>query len=126
MNAASKPAWDRDDGEAFESKMEEWEERDWLAWLKNNLSFPFNAKREEDDDEAYFTDVADWEPFRLGHKMEVLGLEPDEDVVVGLLAKVMEGKHEGYVPLADLEVPQKSDKNHWPVREYAVWFANRI
>ncbi len=31
----------------------------------------------------------------------------------------------GYVPLADLEVKPKSDKNFWPAREYVVWFANR-
>jgi predicted RNA binding protein YcfA (HicA-like mRNA interferase family) len=32
---------------------------------------------------------------------------------------------EGWVPLADLKVTPKSDPNYWPVREHAVWFANR-
>lgn len=31
----------------------------------------------------------------------------------------------GYVPLCDLEVTSRKDRNFWPVREYAVWFANR-
>jgi len=121
-----KPAWDTDDADAFETKMEEWGERDWATWLGDHLSFPFKAKRAEDDDEAFFTDIADREPFRLGHKMEVLGLEPDDDVDLGVMVQVREGQHQGYVPLADLEVMPKADKNHWPVREYVVWYANRM
>jgi len=39
--------------------------------------------------------------------------------------KVREGIKKGRVPLADLEVTSKKDKNFWPVREYVVWFANR-
>ena len=65
-------AWDADDGgeEAFDLKMEEWAERDWATWLEDTLSFPFVATREDDDDDAIFTDVAEREPFRQGHKME--------------------------------------------------------
>jgi hypothetical protein len=121
-----KPAWDSNAADAFEAKMDEWEKRNWATWLGDHLSFPFKAKREEDDDDAFFTDVADREPFRLGHKMDVLGLEPDEDVDMGVLMHVMEGQHHGYVPLADLEVIPKADKSYWPVREYVVWYANRM
>jgi hypothetical protein len=28
----------------------------------------------EDDDDAYFTDIADHQPFRLGHEMKVIGI----------------------------------------------------
>ena len=126
MSEDNNHSWDEDDGEElFELKMEEWAERDWATWLEDNLFFPFKAKREDDDAEAFFTDVADREPFRQGHAMDVFGLEPEEDVDEGFHVKVREGKSEGHVPLADLEVTSKSDKNYWPVREYAVWFANR-
>jgi len=127
MSEDNSHAWDSDDGdtEAFDLKMEEWAERDWASWLEDNLSFPFTAKREDDDDDAFFLAASKRETFRLGHKMEVVALEPDEDVDKGFLVKVREGKSEGHVPLADLEVTPKSGRNYWPVKEYAVWFANR-
>jgi hypothetical protein len=43
----------------------------------------------------------------------------------GINVKVREGRRTGYVPLSDLEVTSKDDKNYWPVREYVVWFANK-
>jgi hypothetical protein len=106
--------------------MEEWAARDWSHWLGQKLAFPFKAKREEDSDEAFFTDVAAVEPFRLGHTMDVVGMEFGEELDFGVLVEVREGRHKGHVPLADLEVRPKSDMNFWPVREYAVWFANRM
>ena len=125
--------WDLSEGEdgnlpecdeAFEQKMEEWAERDWPKWLAQQLAFPFAVTREEDDDDAYFAEGAAKAPFRLGHKMEVVGLE-DEDVDRGIMVTVRENKRTGSVPLCDLEVTPKRDKNFWPVREYVVWFANR-
>jgi len=111
-------------GEVFDRKCEQWEKRDWMAWLEKNLSFPFEVERMEDDDDAFFTDVADHEPFRLGHKMTVLALE-GENLRYGIIVKVQEEGRIGYVPLSDLQVTSKSDQNYWPVREYVVWFANR-
>jgi hypothetical protein len=78
----------------------------------------------EDDDDAYFTDVAEHELFRLGHTLEVTGLLPEDDLY-GVIVRVREGDHVSEVPLCDLEVRPKRDKNFWPIREYAVWFANR-
>ena len=116
--------WDLDkDGGAFEKKFEEWHSRDWLKWLAENLAFPFTATREEDDDEAYFTDACE-DLFRLGHKMEVVGIDED-DVNDGITVIVKEKGGTGYAPLGDLQVKPKNDKNFWPVREYVVWFANR-
>jgi hypothetical protein len=112
------------DEESFDRKYDQWEKRDWMTWLEENLSFPFQAERKEDDDDAYFTDVADHEPFRLGHKMTVLALE-DDNFRYGIIVKAKEEGKIGHVPLSDLEVTSKSDKNYWPVREYVVWFANR-
>ena len=125
MSTAYDSSWD-DDGneEAWDKKYEEWDKRDWGAWLESNLSFPFAVRREEDDDDTFFTDVADREPFRLGHTMQVLGIELEDDHY-GVIIKVKEGKQIGSVPLCDVEVKPKTDKNFWPVREYVVWFANR-
>mgnify|MGYP000870768077 CR=1 FL=1 len=110
--------------DAFEKKFEEWQARDWPTWLSQQLAFPFNVTREEDDDDAYFAAGAAKAPFRLGHKMEVLGLD-EEDVDRGIMVRVREKNRTGCVPLCDVEVTPKSDKNFWPVREYVVWFANR-
>lgn len=116
--------WDLDeDNGAFERKFEEWEKRDWMVWLSEHLTFPFTVTREEDEDDAYFTDAGE-DLFRLGHTMVVVGLDED-DVNVGVMVEVTEKKRTGYVPLCDLEVKPKTDKNFWPVREYVVWFANR-
>ena len=110
--------------DAFERKFAEWEERDWMTWLEDVLSFPFMVERVEDHDDAYFTDVAEHEPFRLGHEMKVVEFA-EEDELYGIIVKVREGRRVGYVPLCDLEVIPKEDVNYWPVREYVVWFANR-
>jgi hypothetical protein len=48
-----------------------------MEWLRGNLSFPFEVKRNEDEDDVYFTDSAKREPFRLGQKMEAMGLLGD-------------------------------------------------
>jgi hypothetical protein len=78
----------------------------------------------EDEDDAYFTDIADHELFRLGHEMKVIGIGQEDDLY-GIILKVREGRRVGYVPLCDVEVVDKKDPNFWPVREYVVWFANR-
>jgi hypothetical protein len=107
----------------FDKKWEEWEKRNWVKWLNDNLSFPFMVVRKEDDDDAYFTDMTEHEPFRLGHVMKVLKVEYEDDWY-GIIVKVREGRRVAHVPLGDVEVVSKMDPNFWPVREYVVWFAN--
>lgn len=124
MDKSYNSSWDSGDEVEFNKKEKIWSKRNWWKWLNDNLSFPFTVKREEDDDDAYFTDIAEKEPFRLGHKMDVIDLE-SEDNLYGIIAKVYEKGEEGYVPLCDVEVISKKDVNFWPVREYVVWFANR-
>lgn len=117
-------SWDdEDDEDAYEKKEAEWEKRNWLAWLKKHLSFPFKVRREEEDD-SFFDEDTQNKSFSFGHTMEVLGIE-DEDDLAGIIIKVKEGQQIGYIPLCDVEVKQKTDKNFWPVREYVVWFANQ-
>ena len=121
---SSIPEWDRDHGsEAFRKKWEEWEKRDWISWFMENLTFPFTVERMEDDDDAYFTDVTQTKPFRLGHKMEAVEILDYEDRF-GIYIGVKEAGKKGSVPLADCEVVLESDKNYWPVREYGVWYSN--
>jgi hypothetical protein len=110
---------------AFNRKFRIWECRDWAAWLNRNLSFPFTAKRTDDDDDAYFTDIAEHEPFRLGHRMMIVEIRPESHPRRGVMARVKEGKDTGLAPLADLEVESKTNPNYWPVREYTIWYANR-
>ena len=133
MSKIEDHSWDLSEGddgylpecdEAWEQKLEEWEARDWPKWLAKHLAFPFTVTREEDEDDAYFAAGAAKAPFRLGHKMEVLGLA-EEDEAQGIIVEVREKNRTGSVPLCDVEVTAKTDKNFWPVREYVVWFANR-
>jgi hypothetical protein len=110
--------------EAFDKKLEEWQARNWPDWLAKHLTFPFTVIREDDEDDAIFAPGAAKALFRLGHKMNVLALA-EEDVDRGVIVRVKEEGKTGYVPLCDVAVTPKKDKNFWPVREYAVWFANR-
>jgi hypothetical protein len=43
----------------------------------------------------------------------------------GVIANVQEGRNKGQIPLSDVEVTSKEDKNFWQIREYVVWFANQ-
>ncbi len=110
--------------DAFLKMYAKWEKRSWELWLRNNLKFPFPIERMEDDDDAYFTDIAKSAPFRLGHAMKAIDIET-EDGHYGIILKVREGRRVGYVPLCDVEVTSKENENYWPVMEYVIWFANR-
>jgi hypothetical protein len=123
-------SWDEDDGdsEAFERKSREWKNRDWIAWLKAQLRFPFRARRMEDDQDPFAPEAGRPKPvFSVGGEVEVLGIA-DEDADVefeGLIMAVRNKQRKGCIPLQDLEVRPPSDPNYWPVREFVVWYANR-
>jgi len=127
--------WNRGNEDAWDHKYKEWESRDWVAWLRAKLKFPFRARRMEDM-------VLDWcapeelhakNPFPVGCEVEVTGLaegdfEADFDGVIVEVRgdrrrRCKEGK--GCLPLQDLEVRPKDNPNYWPVREFVVWYANR-
>ncbi|MCP4406416.1 MAG: hypothetical protein GY807_01360 [Gammaproteobacteria bacterium] len=115
-------SWDDDNEDAWDKIYEEWEERDWESWLINNLSFPFEVIRKEDDQD--FSPGYDKnEAFTLEHTFSIEGIEL-EDEMYGFIVQAKEGRKNGHVPLCDLEVLSKDNKNYWPVREYVVWFAN--
>ena len=106
--------------DAWNRKCQEWRKRDWVVWLRDNLTFPFWVTLEEDDEACF--DKADHEPFQLGHTMKVLDLEAEDDQY-GIILKVREGRRVGYVSLMDVAVQEKDHPNYWPMREYVAWFA---
>jgi hypothetical protein len=122
-----EPAWERDD-DAFDQKLEEWHQCDWVPWLRRQLTFPFRAERVEDMDRDLFERRGQANPCPVGCEVEVLGIgdgdfEPDfHGVIVDVRG---DGNWRGAVPLQDLEVRPKTDPNFWPVREFVVWYANR-
>jgi hypothetical protein len=56
--------------------------------------------------------------------MKVLKLSSEDDLY-GIFVRVREGHRIGSVPLCDVKVTPKSDRNFCFVQEYVVWFANR-
>ena len=79
---------DLDDGEAFDVKYDEWEKRDWEAWLEKNLTFPFEVKREEDMEENPFSPSPSRGPFAVGRRMKVTGLA-EEDEMAGFFRCIL-------------------------------------
>jgi len=116
-------SWDEGNEDAWDEKYDEWSERDWESWILGNLSFPFEVERIEDDRD-FIPKENNEEPFTVGHIFKVEGIEL-EDELYGFIVKVKEGRRKGHVPLCDVEVASKTDRNYWPVREYVVWFANK-
>lgn len=116
-------SWDDGNEKLWDQKYKVWKKRDWYDWLLDNLTFPFEVERVEDMDSNPFADDSD-NPFRVGETMKILDVE-DEDEMRGIILKVSKGRKKGYVPLSDVEVTSRDDKNFWPVREYVVWFANQ-
>ena len=116
-------SWDNGNEDLYDEKYLQWEKRNWFKWLQEHLTFPFKVKRVEDNDDNWFHDRSS-NLFGMGHIMEVLALE-NEDDLYGIIAKVKEKSHIGHVPLCDLGVASEATRNYWSVREYVVWFANR-
>ena len=121
--------WDSDDDEELDALFEAWGKRDWLAWLKQHLRFPFQAKRVEDDHRAYFEEGVARQPFSIGSTMQIVGLSDfNEDLDLdfdGVIVKARDGQEKGEVPLQDLEVVPPDDPNYGPVKEWVVHYANR-
>lgn len=87
----------------------------WEDHFEKVLKFPFEAE------------VSEWQergPLRSGDKVKVGGLEGSEDLY-GVLVSLRHGRNKYVFPLCDLEVIDKSSSNYQPVKDYAVWFANR-
>ena len=122
-NQTYDSSWDRHGNEeAFKAKQAEWEGREWASWLSENLGFPFYAERmqsiEDVEARGLIYDKDDF--FGYGHSMKVLAIK-EEDPTQGIIVKAREGRRVDNVPLLELRVTPRKNKNYWPVREYQVW-----
>lgn len=121
--------WDSTKDQEMNAIFDAWAERDWLAWLKEHLHFPFQAKRVDDDDDAYFKKGVAGQPFRLGSTMTIVGLSDMNDEVdldfSGVTVDAKHGRRKDAVPLQDLEVVPPDDPNYGPVMEWVVHDANK-
>lgn len=87
----------------------------WEAHFQRALTFPFRAE------------VSEWQergPLRGGDRVKVLSLQAWDDLY-GILVTIRQERGNFVCPLCDLEVLDKSSANYQPVKDYAVWFANR-
>ncbi|MBI2924567.1 MAG: hypothetical protein HYY24_02550 [Verrucomicrobia bacterium] len=110
---------DADDFEIDAAKEEAWAKRDWRKWAMENLTFPLNAERVDGDDQELFGFGDPDETVMVGERVKVVGLD-EEEGRWGLQARVQCGKRRLSVPLADLSVRPKSNKNFQVVLEYSV------
>lgn len=87
----------------------------WEKYLKEKLTFPFEAEVSEHQDHG---------PIRIGERVSVLGIEIVDDsygIIVSI--KTKRGRYD--FPLCDLEALPKTSPNYQPLNDYVVWFANR-
>ena len=82
------------------------------------LQFPFEAESFEWQEEG---------PFQEGDQVTVVSIYEDEEGydIYGMLVSLRHGYKKYEFPLCDLEVLDKSSPNYQPVKDYAIWFANR-
>ena len=90
----------------------------WENHLKNTLTFPFQAE------------VSEWQetgPLKCDEVVTVYRLldTGKVDLDHGLFVEVKNKKSHCAFPLSDLEVVDRQSKDFMPVKDYAVWFANR-
>jgi len=99
------------------------ETRDWQEYLSRKLSFPFMAKRIDDQDKVVWRGLKNDKPFSIGHTMKVLCVKSEDDLY-GIIVKVREEKQTAFIPVLDLEVIDPKGLNKKYLEEYAEWFAN--
>ena len=116
-------SWDEDNDELWDEMYEKWEAREWQEWLLEEIEFPIHVERFEDMNDDFFGSHEET-PFSVGRKFNVTNIV-GEDEEMGIIVEVVAGKSKGHVPLSEVEVTDKNNKNYWPIREYAVWMANR-
>jgi hypothetical protein len=89
--------------------------QDWRDLLDDALLFPFEVRSEET---LYNGSVS------IGKVVKVLEIV-DADEHYGLLVNVRLGRRSYTLPLCDLEAIDHASPNYQPLKDYAVWFANR-
>lgn len=89
--------------------------RAWARHLQQTLKFPFEAKVVEFQERGRL---------RTGDILQVLRIEMVDDLY-GVIVHCRRRREELDAPLADLECTNQQSANYEPVKDYAVWFANR-
>ncbi|MBF0260148.1 MAG: hypothetical protein HQK62_15195 [Desulfamplus sp.] len=87
----------------------------WKKYLETTLKFPFEAEVYEFQEKG---------PLRQGDKVKVSKIFDVVDMY-GILVTISYKRAVYQFPLCDLEVINKKSVNYHPVKDYAVWFANR-
>ncbi|WPD22895.1 MAG: calcium-binding protein [Candidatus Electrothrix scaldis] len=99
----------------------------WQEYLEDELEFPFEAEIFECQEEG---------PLQEGDQVTVVDIYEDDDEeydvfdddiedIYGILVSLRHGREKYEFPLCDLEVLDKSSSNYQPVKDYAIWLANR-
>ena len=95
---------------------DEWEAfKRWEAHLRDVIAFPLDARVAESQGEG---------PLDVGDRISVTGIAETVDLY-GIIVDLKHGRKRYQFPLCDLEVVDKKSRNYQPVKDYAVWFANR-
>lgn len=87
----------------------------WAAYLREQLTFPFDAKIVEFQERG---------SLRGGDHVRVFDINYVDDAY-GILVDAKRDREYYTCMLADLEVLDAQSPNHDPVQAYRVWFANR-
>ncbi|MGH9840870.1 MAG: calcium-binding protein [Blastocatellia bacterium] len=89
--------------------------RAWKKYLDKTLTFPF---------EAEIAEFQGFGPVEEGDSVTVIGIA-DVDEHYGIIVSTHDEQEMYHFPLCDMEVTDKRSANYQPVKDYAVWFANR-
>jgi hypothetical protein len=87
----------------------------WKKYLKEKLTFPFEAEVSEHQDHG---------PIRIGERVSALDIEIVDDSY-GIIVSIKTKRGHYDFPLCDLEALPKTSPNYQPLNDYVVWFANR-
>ena len=98
--------------------------RDWEAFLRDHLAFPFEAIVDECSDEELFGGKAG--PVKYKDRLIVSAVEMDEAEYRGIIVEVKKkgDRRKFCYPLCDLEVVNQKSANYKFVNDYRTWYAN--
>ena len=96
------------------------EKRDWEKHLSEKLSFPFEARIDEQQGDDLFGARG---PLSYGNKVTVIKVSGEYDMY-GVIVKIKKGGKNYEFPLCDLAVDDEESANYKVLELYRDWFAN--
>ena len=96
------------------------EKRDWVQFLNNNLSFPFNGIIDEVQGNPFKEETS---PIRYGDAVVVTKIITEDDLY-GVIADIQIKKKRFRFPLCDMAAADSKSVNYKIVDNYRTWFAN--